>query len=101
MRKRRTRSCAQVNEVCPHDVEHGKPGTYVHHGCRCEPCVLAKRAYERGAYARRRLRVKRGKVELEHGTYKAYAVWGCRCRPCRLAGGNYHREGRYRRGEQG
>jgi len=35
-------------------IPHGRPATYSNRGCRCQPCVDAKRAYMREYKARRK-----------------------------------------------
>lgn len=82
---------------------HGTRNGYQHHGCRCDPCKDANRAYmlaynaanprKNGAYERavnyeaQLRRIERGLPDDDprHGTALGYRKWGCRCDRCRTA----------------
>lgn len=61
-------------------MKHGTRSAYNHHGCRCEPCCAAERAYKQDRSAR-----LRGTTPPKHGSADSYNVYGCRCPSCRRA----------------
>lgn len=78
------------------DPRHGTPTGYMNHGCRCEPCKVARKVYRAERKANPTGRAKKA----EHGTPSKYAR-GCRCDECRNAVTVAAREtrARKRRGE--
>lgn len=68
-------------------IPHGRPSAWLHHGCRCDVCVEARREYKRAEREQRHQRP----VTAEHGTVLAYQQ-GCGCVDCGLAMRVYLRE---------
>lgn len=52
------------------------------HGCRCEACVEASRAYGRQQYERAKGRIPTVRGILKHATGNAYIRHKCRCDEC-------------------
>lgn len=45
--RREAAQAAGLTYVAPEQVTHGRRGTYLVYGCRCEPCKEAARNYKR------------------------------------------------------
>lgn len=76
--------------LAPDDQRHGSNAGY-NRGCRCEPCVEARKAYRAERKANPVGRVEKA----DHGTIAKY-THGCRCQPCRDAIAEYNRRRRER-----
>lgn len=63
------------------DPRHGYTG-YSTHGCRCDICREAKRAYQAALRDRRAAARKSGEAAPTHGTRTTYVEYRCRCTPC-------------------
>jgi hypothetical protein len=74
------------------DPRHGTSNGYMNYGCRCQPCVDARKAYRERLKANPAGRAARS----EHGTTSKYAR-GCRCDQCRAAVTDAAREYRERK----
>lgn len=72
---RRLREWEVGPEVDP--VPHGRPSGWLHHKCRCDVCLGARREYKRAERERRQARP----VTAGHGTVTAYQQ-GCECDEC-------------------
>ena len=55
---------------------------YVNHGCRCDDCRAAWRAYNRKRRAERRALIAEDPTVAIHGLNSTYTNWGCRCPRC-------------------
>lgn len=66
-------------------IDHGTMGGYLA-GCKCSPCLAAKKAKSQAEGARRKARAAADPSVVPHGTVSGYRNWGCRCDPCCLAG---------------
>lgn len=53
-------------------VEHGKPGTYGNHGCRCDACRAAKHEYDQVRYQANREAV--GRYKRKYRLKKFYGI---------------------------
>jgi len=79
-------------------VVHGVRYTYMHHKCRCRPCVDANNEHQRSRKKVIQLQRELGLLpELEHGTQNAYTNWGCRCELCSAKNSETCREYKKRR----
>lgn len=93
------------------EIEHGKRQTYVHGGCRCDPCAEANREYLRKYRAANKEKIRATQlrytaklkesngIDIPHGTRSGYSDYGCRCDRCKEANTNYARRYRERRGQ--
>lgn len=63
---------------------HGKGSTYMHGGCRCDPC---KDAHAALMASQRKNRLTRPQ-DIPHGL-SGHNNWGCRCQVCREASTAY------------
>lgn len=79
-------------DPCPHDPPHGSYSTYSNHGCRCDPCREANRAYRKRNRARACVDLHDVcPHEIEHGKVTSYVHHGCRCELCTEARNAYQR----------
>lgn len=77
---------------------HGTLNGYGYHGCRCDECVAAQRAYAAGrARARTRNPPKFSADDPRHGTVNGYGNQRCRCDACRSAWADAVRERKMKR----
>lgn len=75
------------------DDRHGTNTGYMNHGCRCEPCKEARKAYR----AERRANPPKPRAtNSAHGTNSRYTK-GCRCDECRAAATAWAKDYRVRR----
>jgi len=90
--------------LAPDDPRHGTNNGYVNHGCRCEPCHEANKAYQRSRNHLKnewRWRTGRSKpleehlaeIEAAHGTESRYQR--CDCPECRQAAADARRRRRH------
>jgi len=90
-------------------MKHGTVSTYNNHGCRCEQCKIAARAYARVYRESKRHGFPKEPepqpVEPsrwhEHGTRSAYLYHRCRCDECRTANASYMKDLRSRHANGG
>lgn len=66
-------------------IDHGTIGGYKA-GCKCSPCLAAKKAVSIADKASRLARAAADPSVIPHGTVSGYRNWGCRCAECRAAG---------------
>lgn len=74
------------NLIMASNFTHGTDSGYRNHGCRCDPCKEAGRAYNALRWRARKDTFDPTDPSLQHGKTSYLYTLGCRCEPCTVLG---------------
>lgn len=80
--------------VVAKDFRHGTRSGYSYHGCRCDECTAASKAYSRSRQELKPRKPPREPMPIPHGTESGYGHHKCRCDDCKSARREYIRRRR-------